>query len=101
MLQKGQSGDGCDLPSTLCRHDLRKGDLFVMSWAKVRRVTWGSISLELQMYGGCVHSILLLPLAARCLDTIGVCVVSVCCVNFASLYVFCNELYDYAWNVGM
>ena len=25
-------------PSTLCKYDLRKGDLFVLSWARVRRV---------------------------------------------------------------
>ena len=24
--------------STLCNYDLRKGDLFVLSWARVRRV---------------------------------------------------------------
>ena len=28
----GNCGDGCDFPSTLCRYDLRKGDLFVLSW---------------------------------------------------------------------
>ena len=26
---EGHSGDGCDLASTLCKYDLRKGDLFV------------------------------------------------------------------------
>ena len=26
---------GCDLASTLCKYDLRKGDLFVLSWARV------------------------------------------------------------------
>ena len=31
----GHSGDGCDLASTLYVYDLRKGDLFVMSWARV------------------------------------------------------------------
>ena len=31
MLQRGHSGDGCVLASTLCKYDLRKGDLFVMS----------------------------------------------------------------------
>ena len=31
-------GDGCVLASTLCKYDLRKGDLFVLSWARVRRV---------------------------------------------------------------
>ena len=38
VLQRGHSGDGCDLASTLCNYDLRKGDLFVLSWARVRRV---------------------------------------------------------------
>ena len=27
MLQRGNSGDGCVLASTLCKHDLRKGYL--------------------------------------------------------------------------
>ena len=27
-------GNGCDLASTLCKYDFRKGDLFVMSWAR-------------------------------------------------------------------
>ena len=71
MLQRGHSGDGCDLVSTLCKYDLRKGDLFVLSWARVRR---GSISSELLMCGGGVHSILLLPLVARCLETIDLCI---------------------------
>ena len=39
MLQRGHSGDGCVLASTLCKYDLRKGDLFVLSWARVRRVS--------------------------------------------------------------
>ena len=36
MLQKGHSGDGCVLVSTLCKYDLMKGYLFVLSWAWVR-----------------------------------------------------------------
>ena len=28
MLQRGHSGDGCVLASTLCKYDLRKGGLF-------------------------------------------------------------------------
>ena len=31
VLQRGNSGDGCDLASTLCKYDLRKGYLFVLS----------------------------------------------------------------------
>ena len=57
MLQRGHSGDGCDLVSTLCKY-LRKGNLFVLSWAWVRP---GSISLEMLVWGGGVRSILLLP----------------------------------------
>ena len=54
------------MASTLCKYDLRKGDLFVLSWA--------SISSEPLMCGGGVRSILLLPLVARCLETIDVCI---------------------------
>ena len=42
MLQREHSGDGCDLASTLCKYDLRKGDLFVLSWSRVRQVMRGS-----------------------------------------------------------
>ena len=38
MRQRGQSGDGCVEASILYRYDRRKGDLFVFSWARVRRV---------------------------------------------------------------
>ena len=34
----------------------------------------GSLSSELLICGGGVHSILLLPLVARCLETIDVCI---------------------------
>ena len=75
MLQRGHSGDGCVLASTLCNYDLRKGG-FVCSELRqgcdeVRR---GSISSELLVCGGGVRSILLLPLVARCLETIDVCI---------------------------
>ena len=71
ILQRGHSGDGCVLASTLCKYDLRKGDLFVRSWARARR---GSLSSELLICGGDVHNIMLLPLVARCLETIDVCI---------------------------
>ena len=74
MLQRGHSGDGCDLPSTLCKYGLRKGDLFILSWARVQRVRRGSISSELIMCGEGVISILLLLLVARCLETMDVCI---------------------------
>ena len=36
------SGDGCEVASTLCRYVWRKGNLFVLNWARVRatRVAW-------------------------------------------------------------
>ena len=74
VLQRGHSGDGCDLVLTLCKYGLRKGDLFVLSWARVRRVMRGSLSSEMLICGGGVRSILLLPLVARCLETIDVCI---------------------------
>ena len=94
MLQRGHSGDGCVLASTLCKYDLRKGDLFVLSWARLRCVRRGTFSSELLMCGGGVRSILLLPLVPgdnRCMymadvcfyvccsDCVGVCG-NVCCV---------------------
>ena len=74
VLQREHSGDGCDLASTWCKYDLRKGDLSVLSWARVRRVRQGSITSELLMCDGGVRSILLLPLVASCLKTIDVCI---------------------------
>ena len=61
------------LSSLICSAG-RKGDLFVLSWAMVRRVRRGSLSSELLMCGGGVRSIFLLPLVARCLETLDVCI---------------------------
>ena len=72
MLQRGHSRGGCDLASTLCTYDLRKGDLFVLGWARVGRVKRGSLDSDLLMCGGGVCSILLFYLVARCQETIDV-----------------------------
>ena len=69
-----RSGDWCVLASTLCVYTLKKGDLFVLRCAKVRRVRRGNISSELLMCGGGVRSILLMHLVARCVETIYVCI---------------------------
>ena len=45
-------GDGCVLASNLCKYDLRKGDLFLLSWSRMRRVRQGSLYSELLMCGG-------------------------------------------------
>ena len=74
MVQRGPNGDVCDLASNLCKYDLRKGDLFVLSWVSVPRVMWRSIPSELLICGGGVRIILLLPRVARCLETIDACI---------------------------
>ena len=48
----------------------------------MRRVRWGSISSELLVCGGGVRSIVLLPLVARCLETIDVCMYFYVCCSY-------------------
>ena len=74
----GQRGDECDLAPTLCKYDSRKIYLFGLSWARVRRVRWVTIFSELLMCSGCVRSILLLLLEAKCLETIDECIWRAC-----------------------
>ena len=57
----------------LSKYDLRKGDLFDLRWARKRPLNRESIYSELLMCGGGVRSMLLLPLVARCLEAIDVC----------------------------
>ena len=84
MLQRWNNGDGCDLASTLCKYDLRKGYLFVLSWPRVRRAMRGNISSELRMCGGGMRSISCVYMERVCFyvcysDCVGVCG-NVCCV---------------------
>ena len=95
MLKRVHSGDGCVLASALCKYDLRKGDLFVLSWEMVRRVRRGSFSSELLVCGGCVHSILLLPLVARCLETIYIYIY----MAHVCFYVCCSDCVGVCGNV--
>ena len=64
-VAEGHSGDACDLASTLCKYDLKNGDLFVLSLARVRQLRQRSISSELLICGVGVSSILVLPPVAR------------------------------------
>ena len=48
----GQHGEVCVSASTLCKHGLRKGDLFVLIWAMVRRVCLGSVCSVVFIGGG-------------------------------------------------
>ena len=40
-LQRGDSGDGCLSSSILFKYERSRGHLFVLSWARVRRVALG------------------------------------------------------------
>ena len=94
VFQRGHSGDGCDLASTLCKYDLRKGGLFVLSWARVRRMRRRSIWSELIMCSRGVRNILLLPLVARCIETIDVCI-----WHMFVLYVCCSDCVGVCGNI--
>ena len=48
-------GEVEEMVCVVCVDDFRKGDLFVLSWARVRRVRRGSLSSELLMCGGGVQ----------------------------------------------
>ena len=54
-VTEGHSGDGCVLASTLCKYDLRKGDLFVLSWARVQRVRRGSLFRAANVWWRCAQ----------------------------------------------
>ena len=60
MLQRGHSGDGCDLASTLCMHDFRKGGLFVPGNMIVS-------SCRCFKFVSCVHTVAVLN-AASCMN---------------------------------
>ena len=55
MLQRGHSGHGCDLASTLCKYTLRKDDLFVLGWARVRRVRGEVLSRAANVWWRCAQ----------------------------------------------
>ena len=45
-LQRGHSGDGCLSSSILFKYERSRGHLFVLSWARVRRVSLRSVVSE-------------------------------------------------------
>ena len=83
---------GCVLASTLCKYDLRKGDLFVLSWARVRRVRRGSLSSELLVCGRGVRIILLFPRVAR-LPRDNRCMY----IEHVCFYVCCSDCVGFEW----
>ena len=56
-VTEGHSGDECVLASPLSNYTVRKGDLFVLTWARMRRLRRGSISSELLMCDGGVRAV--------------------------------------------
>ena len=46
VLQRGHSGDGCLNSSILFKYERSQGHLFVLSWARERRVAQGSVVSE-------------------------------------------------------
>ena len=77
VLQRRNSVNEYDLAPTLCKYDLRKGDLFVLSWARVRQVRRGSISVN--VWWRCAQYFLIVCCSDCCSDCVGVCG-NVCCV---------------------
>ena len=45
FYKRGQGGDRCLCAFVLCKKDLRKGEVFVLSWARILRICWG-VSLQ-------------------------------------------------------
>ena len=74
MLQRGHSGNRCDPVSTLCKYDLRKGDLIVLKWARAPTSEVRKYLFRAAMCVGGVGIILLLSLGARCLESLDVCI---------------------------
>ena len=72
---------------------LRKGDLFVLGWARVQRVIQLSSSSEMVTCGGGVRSIVLMPLVAKCLETID--------VSIWHMFVFISVIASVWGSVGM
>ena len=58
MLQRGHSGDGCVLASTLCKYyTLRKGDLFFLNYRRQTIQSWCANDDSLKMLTGKVHMV--------------------------------------------
>ena len=85
-------GDGCDLASTLCKYDLRMGDLFVLSWERVRRVrTRKYLFRAAYLWWRCAHYFVItscgyMPRDNICMYMAHVCIY-VCCSDCVGMFV--------------
>ena len=90
MLQRGHSGYGCDLASTLCKYDLRKGDLFVLSRTshsgkylfRATNVWWKCAQYFVIAFCG------KMPRDNRCMYMAHVCFMSVVVIGWGSVGIF-------------
>ena len=73
VLQRGHYGEVGVYASTMCTYDLRKRDLCVLSWVKVRRLCLESISSVVFYVVVVVCTIVLISRFARCFVTMVVC----------------------------
>ena len=83
MLQRGQRGVVWFEASTLYKYDVRKGDLFVLSCARMRRCDIVSVASVVFIVGAAVCSRLLFFLLSMYLLLLNVvCFLSLCVVCF-------------------
>ena len=103
VLQMGQLGDACFGSSILYRYDSRRGDLFVLSWARVRRMSLERVSSVVFISGGSACSVLLISLLERYLVTMDECMVfALFCMSevvTVSVFVFMFVVYLVLLNV--
>ena len=85
-LQRGHSGDGCLSSSILFKYECSMVHLFVLSWARVRRVARGECCFGVmycEWYGVC--DFVVLSVVEVCADYVGVNVFHVC-LTFSVVY---------------
>ena len=73
MLQRGHSGDGCVLASTLCKYDLRR-EIFCSELGKGATSEAGKYLFRAASVWWRCAQYFVIALVARCLETIDVCI---------------------------
>ena len=93
ILQRGHSDDGCVLESTLYKYDLRKGYLFVLSWAMVRRLMGKYLSRAANEWWRCAQYFVIASCGWMLRDNRCMYMVHVC------FYVCCSDCVGVCGNV--
>ena len=84
VLQRGHSGDGCLTSSILLKYERGRGDVFVLSWTRVRRVARRECCFGV-MYCEWYGDFVVLSVVEVCADYGGVNVFHVC-LNVGVVY---------------